>query len=417
MTASTSNRPKRRSAKIVAMKRPALISLASRGSYVPLQGVRHGLSWILLRSVLLVAPAHARVAAAMLVLTLLMPLLQAAVGMPAPGGSKSIPKFVKFRDEWPQPVLLPRRTSRRACRMRRKDDRIVPRNRHTLVVGIGARISGCEDQKEASLDDQMDNARQFIAEIYDGPVEFELIAATKAKGEWLDRPELKLFEHAFSSGRFDFIVFDDLSRLIRGGDAVRLLGIGIRNGTRTISVADEIDTLDTTWEEAALTACSEAVAHVQRTSNRIKQKCMNRFRKRGKVSRRPIAGYTVPPDAETYDEWSKDDAWTETIREGVRIALRTHNCEDVAGYFREKGFPRGPYAKKPWDGTSVRAFFRNEILKGQPYRGKMHSVKDHTTGHRNSVKNPKGPEFYDAPHLAHLSSEVFDELNATLDAH
>ena len=57
-----------------------------------------------------------------------------------------------------------------------------PRNGHTLVVGVVARISGCANQKELSLDDQVDHAKQVVAELYDGPVEYRVIA-TKGKGE------------------------------------------------------------------------------------------------------------------------------------------------------------------------------------------------------------------------------------------
>src|SRR2546422_10338967 len=39
---------------------------------------------------------------------------------------------------------------------------LVPRNGHTLAVGIMARISGCANQKELSLDDQADHGKQEI---------------------------------------------------------------------------------------------------------------------------------------------------------------------------------------------------------------------------------------------------------------
>jgi hypothetical protein len=39
---------------------------------------------------------------------------------------------------------------------------IWPRNEHTLVVGVVARISGGPNQKELSLDDQIDHAKQVV---------------------------------------------------------------------------------------------------------------------------------------------------------------------------------------------------------------------------------------------------------------
>ncbi len=106
---------------------------------------------------------------------------------------------------------------------KRSDSELKPRNGHTLIVGIVARISGCVNQKELSLDDQQDNAKEKIKAEYDGVVEYDVIA-TVGKGERLDRPELEQIENAYRSGRYDVFVFDDLSRLIRGGEAARLLG-------------------------------------------------------------------------------------------------------------------------------------------------------------------------------------------------
>lgn len=99
-----------------------------------------------------------------------------------------------------------------------RSESLVPRNRHTLVVGIVARISGCAKQKEISLDDQIDHAKDVVAELYDGPVEYE-VYSTKAKGERLDRPELVEIEAALRSKRLDLLVTGDLGRLVRGAEA------------------------------------------------------------------------------------------------------------------------------------------------------------------------------------------------------
>lgn len=299
--------------------------------------------------------------------------------------------------------------------MSRVSDRnLSPRNGHSLLVGGPCRISGCTNQKEASLDDQEDNAKEAIAELYAGPVEFRIIA-TIGKGERLDRPELELIEAAYKSGEYDVFVYDDLSRLIRGGEAVRLLGIGVDNGTRSICINDGIDTVDETWEEDALSACSENVAHNQRTSMRIKQKTMNRFKKFGATSKKRIYGYLVPDGVKSFDDWRKDLAAEAYIHEGARILRATLNGEAVADYFRKHQVPVGPYARNDaWNGTMVLRFYRNPLLKGMPQRGRMATVKHHGSGKRQSKKNPKGPTFYEAPHLAFFDPEEFDDLVALL---
>jgi hypothetical protein len=56
---------------------------------------------------------------------------------------------------------------------------VSPRNGHTSVVLIVARISGCPSQKELSLDDQVDHAKEVIEDIYDGDVVYK-----KGDGAW-----------------------------------------------------------------------------------------------------------------------------------------------------------------------------------------------------------------------------------------
>jgi site-specific DNA recombinase len=297
---------------------------------------------------------------------------------------------------------------------RRSDEELKPRNGRTLVVGIVCRISGCTNQKELSLEDQEDNAKQTVADLYPGPVDYRVIA-TKGKGERLDRPELERVEKAYRSREFDLFVYDDLSRLVRGTRAAELLGIGVDHETRTICINDGIDTADDSWEVDAINACSESVAHNERTSKRIKQKNMNRFRKFGGSMARPIYGYQLPDGAKTYDDWQKDSAAERHILEGARILRSTLNGNAVADYFNAHDVPVGPYARNErWDGVMVLRLYRNTLLKGVALRGRNHTVKNHGTGRRVQRRNPKGPTFYPCPHLAYFTEAEFDDLVARL---
>ena len=141
-----------------------------------------------------------------------------------------------------------------------------PHNGHTLKVLIVARISGCQSQKEMSLDDQIDHAKEVIAEIYDGSVDFRVIS-TKGKGERLDRPELQEIEELLRSGKLDVLVMEDVGRLIRGGAAVRLWGIAVDHRTRCIAPNDYVDTENEQWEEGLLSACRDHVSHQSSKSN------------------------------------------------------------------------------------------------------------------------------------------------------
>ncbi|MDB5349325.1 MAG: hypothetical protein JWN86_572 [Planctomycetota bacterium] len=182
-----------------------------------------------------------------------------------------------------------------------------PRNGDTFVVGIVARISGCANQKEISLDDQVDHGEDVAVENCDGPIEYPVIATT-GKGEWLDRPELAKIEEMLRTRELDLLVAEDLGRWVRGTEAARLCGIAVDHGTRVIVPNDDIDTARETWEEDVISACRDHVSHNAHTSRRIKHKLMNRFIKYGGATPREIYGFIKPPGAKTYDEWSKDPA-------------------------------------------------------------------------------------------------------------
>ena len=294
---------------------------------------------------------------------------------------------------------------------------LVPRNGHTLQVLIVARISGCQNQKELSLEDQVDHAKQEVAELYHGPCEFHVIA-TKGKGERLDRPELAEVEDRIRNRDDDLVIMEDVGRLVRGAAAVELWGIAVDNGIRCIAPHDGCDTDNPTWEEDLMSACGDHVSHCAHTSRRIKNKQMNRFKRNGGAIPLPVYGYLKPEGAKFYSELKKDDTAIPFLREGLGIVKKTRNWTAVADYFNLNSVPTGPYCRKDrWNGVMVRRLYHNPLLKGTPQRGARHTEKHNQTGRRISVVNPAGPTYRDEPHLAHFEAAELDSVLAEVDAH
>ena len=292
---------------------------------------------------------------------------------------------------------------------------LTPRDGQTLKVLIVARISGCAAQKDVSLEDQVDHAKDEVAQLYQGAVEYKIIS-TRGKGESRDRPELTEVENLLRTGRYDVLAVDDLGRLVRGTTSVDLLGIAVDHGTRAIAINDCIDTADPTWEEDAIAACRDHVGHNAHTSKRLKQKMMKRFARQGACTANLIFGYIKPQDAATYHDWSIDPKATPILQEGARLLLETGNCSIAADFFNQQGISVGPYCRNlKWDGRMIRRLYGNPLLKGVVGRGYVHTVKHHETGKRVCVKNPQGPTLVEFPHLAQLTEELFDELNCRLD--
>jgi site-specific DNA recombinase len=298
----------------------------------------------------------------------------------------------------------------------RDRDTITPRNGTELVVLVAARISGGPRQKELSKEDQVDNVKELVSELYAGAVEIRIIATT-GKGEDLERPELKVMEDQLRSRENDLFACDDIGRVVRGNKAAWLVGIGVDHGTRFKSINDCIDTDDDGWEQEVNRACNENVGNNIQTSKRIKQKKQNRFRKFGGSTPIEIAGYYKPKDANSYDDWRKIDEASPIIQEGLRLLNVTHNYSRVAKYFNDVGFKPGPYSRRKdgtWDGKMVRRFYGNTLLGGKPGRGYRHTIKHHERGKRISVPNPNGPDFINCPHLAHVDHDELVVLNELL---
>lgn len=291
-----------------------------------------------------------------------------------------------------------------------------PKNGHTAIVLNPARISGCENQKDESLEDQQEHAEEVAEEHVEGfEIEYRVIA-TKGKGEDLERPELAEIEAQLRTGEIDLLILEDIGRLVRGTEASRLIGVAVDHGTRVVSPNDGIDTADDSWEEDVISACRDHVGHNVHTSKRIKKKTMLRFKRKGQSTPLPVAGIIKPEDSKSYFDWSWDEASKPIILQGASDLRRHLNCSAVADYFESVGFPVGRYCKnKKWDGKMVRRFYNNPILKGMPERGNMHTVKRHQTGQRRSVKNPEGPVSITVPNLELIPPSEFDELCAALD--
>ena len=294
---------------------------------------------------------------------------------------------------------------------------LVPRDGHTLQVLIVARISGCQNQKELSLEDQVDHAKQEVAELYEGPCEFHVIA-TKGKGEHLDLPELAEVEDLIRSGLYDLVIMEEAGRMVRGVAAVALWGIAADKRTRCIAPHDGCDTNDPTWEVDLMSACGDHVSHCAHTSRRIKNKQMNRFKRNGGAIPLPVYGYIKPEGAKFYSELQKVDAATPFLREGLDIVKKTRNWTAVADYFNRNSVPTGPYCRKDqWNGVMVRRLYHNPLLKGTPQRGARHTEKHNQTGRRISIVNPAGPTYRSEPHLAHFDAAELDSVLAEVDAH
>ncbi len=175
-----------------------------------------------------------------------------------------------------------------------------PRNGQTLeVLGI-ARISTL-NQDERSLADQEALLRQWLFRNYGKPFHLRMIAS-QGNGERLDRTESVEATRLVESRRFDLVLSEDLGRIFRRMHAYLFCESCEDNGTRLITINDNVDTAKSDWQLAAIFQAYKHESSNKDTSARIKRTLRNRF-SLGGVFQVPIYGYIKQEDVPWGKRW------------------------------------------------------------------------------------------------------------------
>jgi site-specific DNA recombinase len=290
------------------------------------------------------------------------------------------------------------------------------RSRHGKVVKALAiaRIS-TDKQDERSNDDQIALCKSWLAERYEGPVEWETIKG-EGSGELVDRKELFEAEAKVVSNTFDLIVVEDLGRICRRNRALDFCELCEDHAVRLIAINDHIDIAREDWRLNAFFAAFRHELYNKDTSARIKRTLRHRFGQGG-VFQCTIFGYTKSDDARTDADVTKDptaapiyDEWFRWLEEGARY------CE-VADRLNSIGVPVGPYCRgnRCWTGAMVKRLTFNPILKGVRLRNVKESKRINETGHRRAVNaEPHLLLTRQCPHLAFIDPERYDRVTTML---
>ncbi|MBA4192639.1 MAG: hypothetical protein C0467_32120 [Planctomycetaceae bacterium] len=295
------------------------------------------------------------------------------------------------------------------------DPPVVPRNGHTLVVLIIARISTVH-QDRRSLADQIALCERYVRDRYAGPVTFVHIQG-QGSGEFLDRKELADAEAAVESGRFDLVVVEDIGRICRRNRAVDFCEMCEDADTRLIAINDSIDTSNENWRLNAFFASFKHESSNKDTSKRIRRTLINRFEQGGVLQTFPY-GYAKPPgaksDADIRIEKDADaiyEEWWSRLEEG-------QSYSEVADWLNSRKVPTGEWTRsKKWTGRMVARVTHNPILKGYRRRNERKCRRVNKTGRSRLVQaRPEERILRHAPNLQLIDPARYDKLIAKLDA-
>ena len=294
------------------------------------------------------------------------------------------------------------------------NDYTKPKN-GTKFKGIGvARISR-ETQDEKSWEDQEAFYREWLDRTYRRD-NYELrVIEYQGSGQILDHAEFLELCDLVATGNYDFVIAEDLSRIIRRLQAVIFCEEAEALGTRVVGIGDPVDTAIEGWEYAAVFTSLKNKAFCKDTARRIRRTLRNRFAN-GEIVMCLQYGYIKPHPGASDEEVQKDpeavaiyEKWISMLEDGATYA-------EVARWLESENIPTGPYCtSRKWTVAMVKRLTYNPILKGERHRNKK-KVRRKQNGRPKCVDAP--PEellIRQVPHLAFVEPERWDRLIRQLD--
>jgi hypothetical protein len=233
-------------------------------------------------------------------------------------------------------------------------------------VLIQARYS-TEEQRQMSIDDQINSCRRFLHENLPpgvGPdrLAIRVVREPEISGERLDRPGIDQIKREIDERRIDMIVSEESSRLYRHMTfAGMLFNAAVDAGIRILCPTDYIDTADDDWPERLQMSQSQHSRANHFTRARIKRAQLGLWERGAAVTavklgyrRRPSTPATavLPAQGPFYDE--VDEPQAVVIREVFDRIARGEPPWAVAAWLAPSvcSFPR--LASSPRSGTHRR---------------------------------------------------------------
>ena len=274
------------------------------------------------------------------------------------------------------------------------NEAISPKNPGPLKVLTIGRIS-TPHQDMAMIEAQHLEVQRALKSIYGGPSELTKLGE-QASGEDVSRSTFVEAMELIETDQFDLAMLFDLSKASRNQQFMWLfINTCVDHGTRFISVGDNIDTADPTWETAAGAAALVHGTQIQHTRHRVKAQGDAAFDKGGMVTKIPFGYRKLSEDeAAAGDNGSaglrmaKIDEDTPVIRGMMDRVLAGSTYESIAAWLDDQGVATGPYVKaERWNGKRVHELLRNPLLHGERVRSRDQIIRRRTDGKKIRRRN------------------------------
>jgi DNA invertase Pin-like site-specific DNA recombinase len=291
-----------------------------------------------------------------------------------------------------------------------------------LRVIIIGRVSTLHQDRE-NIPASYRVAERFLEQSYDGSVEIRHFGE-QASGMLAERSTIVEAEDLISTGEWDLVIVEDLSRIYRNPRYQwAFVQDAVDHQTRVICIADNIDTADESWEIMMHAAALRHGLVVPDTRRRVRRTANHSFNNGGMVQKVRYGYRKLSKEEAASGEFgptglrlARLPECTPVIREMAARIMRGQTYDAVAEWLFEEGIEPGPYVKSQWTGRLVETLLRDPIVSGtRTYRDVLHEQIFKSGKHRRR-RNPNGPDTKYYPQLAHLSAEEHSELLAIMDS-
>lgn len=280
-----------------------------------------------------------------------------------------------------------------------------------LVLG---RIS-TPHQDEENIQASYRYVEDHLRRLYDGPLEVRHLGE-QASGMLVDRATIREADALITSGTWDLVIAEDLSRIYRNPrHQYDFVQDAVDARTRVICIADNLDTADDNWEIMLGAATLRHGMTVPDVRRRVRRTATHAFHRGGMVlkvkfgyrkltTEEAAAGTFGPPGLRI----AKRPECTPIIIEMKDRILRGDSYEAVAEWLRAEGVESPPYARR-WTARLVKSLLVDPLLCGsRRFRNVVHQLV-YRTGRYRRVRNAE-PEESHHPELAHLTCEEHHAL-------
>ena len=288
-------------------------------------------------------------------------------------------------------------------------------------VALYARFSS-DNQREASIDDQLRRCREYVAH-QGGAVDERLIYRDEAvSGATMARPGIKRLLAALDAGVVDAIVVEDASRISRDmADSATLFRRLKQAGVPLLGVADGTDTAAPGAKVAFTIKSLLSDMYLEELSDKTKRGHEGRWLA-GYSTGSPPIGYKSAPDAGTNGKVigyriEVDPETAPVVRHVFELYDAGHSLAAIAKQLNRERVPspraKTAHRRKGWVASTVRDILANEAYVGRWRWRKRRWFRSSDTGRRTPVdRTPGEVQSREFPERRIVDQALWDRVRA-----